>query len=751
MPAAGALETVVSGGMSQSKRPEDRQAPPPGETVELRVHGVGGASPEELLDVPLTELVAGDEGAGFFRPWKQLGASSPALEGYSWGGLTSAARLRALWVLLTPFALANLAGWMLRHGGDPTDLEPRGRLRMETAAVALIRIFGVVLTVAAVGFLAVASMDLIGFQCGTHPTCAGGRWWLSPWESQVVSNDGGRAVAVGALVPVGAAMGLAWLARRSQIAIHEGRRGAFRGASDPALRVNLFHPEIWESPHVAHRLGFTHSAAALAAVGVTVTSVSDHAAGTGAGWLTIAGWALVVLTVLAAGRLEGVAGRFHVGLFLVGSLHLVVALARIWTAGAPGQMSGPLPGGRVVPAVLLPVYPLVALAAGGAALMLWRRNRHGRLRVALVPPVLLLAAAGLVNTVGSGLLIRLADLLGTPVAASDHPAAGPMTQPPIVYADVVADSAVVTVFGLVVMAVVVGVVWLRAGSGAGCEELAVRYAGRGGLDCTRSDDQEWARQVGKAETAARLTDQAAVVLGWVTLIILVAVTAAILLASDETGVGLGEWSDRLARPASVVLGSIPVLAVIGISRLYRSRRLRRVVGIIWDVATFWPRWYHPWSPPSYGERAVPQLGHRLEFLAGRGRVVLSAHSQGSVIAVATLTRATPETRRRVALLTHGSPLTRLYARYFPEYCAPQLYSHLAGRVAGWINLWRATDYIGGKVDADGVDDREVFDPPSTRAPAPGEPRPRPFRHSDYDRTDEYHRALDELTVKLPSA
>ncbi|MGA7272659.1 MAG: hypothetical protein WB239_16415, partial [Acidimicrobiia bacterium] len=89
-------------------RPDDDH----GETIELRVHGVGGASPEELLDVPVTERVAGDPAAGFFRPWPDVGRR-PLLEGYSWGGLTSAARLRALWVLLTPFALANLAGWMV--------------------------------------------------------------------------------------------------------------------------------------------------------------------------------------------------------------------------------------------------------------------------------------------------------------------------------------------------------------------------------------------------------------------------------------------------------------------------------------------------------------------------------------------------------------------------------------------------------------------------------------------------------------
>lgn len=734
--------------MAQAPRPQDRRVPPPGETVELRVHGVGGATPEEMLDVPLTELVAGDEGAGFFRPWRPE-SSARALEGYSWGGLTSASRVRAMWVLLTPFALANLAGWMLRHDGEPTDEGRRRRRLLEGAAVALVRVFGVVLTVAVVAYLAVAGIDLIGFQCGARPTCAGGRWWLSPWESGLVAGDAGKAVVVGALVPVAAALGLAWLARRSQIAIHRARRDRFDETPDPALQVNLHHPELWDSPHVAHRLGLTHTAAGLAAVGVTVASISDHASGSGIGALTVAGWALLVLAAVAAVRLEGVSSRLHLGLLAVAGVHLVATLSVMWAGGGLDPVSGPLPGGRVVAGVLLPVYPVVALAAALTAVAVWRRNRHGQLRVALASSALLLVAAGVVNAVGSGLLIRLADLLGTPVVASDYPVSEPMSQPPIVYADAVADAAVVTVYALVVTLVVAGFFWFRAGRGPDCAELAVRYAERGGLECDRADDRAWAREVGRAEMVARLTDRVAVVLATVTLIVVVSVAIAALFASDEAGLELGAWVDPLARPASVVVGAIPLLAVVGISRLYRSRRLRRVAGIVWDVSTFWPRWFHPWSPPSYGERAVPQLGYRLALLAERGRVVLSAHSQGSVMGIATLARADSAVAARVALLTHGSPLTRLYARYFPEYCSPEMYGAMADRLAGWVNLWRVTDFIGGPVAAPGVEDREVFDPPSTQAPAPGEPRPRPFRHSDYDRTDEYRHALEELSGRLP--
>ena len=39
-----------------------------GSVVELRVHGVSGTPPEELLDRQLVRQVAGDKTAGFYRP-----------------------------------------------------------------------------------------------------------------------------------------------------------------------------------------------------------------------------------------------------------------------------------------------------------------------------------------------------------------------------------------------------------------------------------------------------------------------------------------------------------------------------------------------------------------------------------------------------------------------------------------------------------------------------------------------------------
>jgi pimeloyl-ACP methyl ester carboxylesterase len=136
---------------------------------------------------------------------------------------------------------------------------------------------------------------------------------------------------------------------------------------------------------------------------------------------------------------------------------------------------------------------------------------------------------------------------------------------------------------------------------------------------------------------------------------------------------------------------------------FRDRQLRRAVAVLWDVITFWPRANHPLTPPCYAERTVPELLDRLRALTAEGdtRVVLVAHSQGAVIAAATLLQDDESTAQRVALMTFGSPLRRLYVRNFPAYFGTGALPRLRRRQAPrWINLWARTDPIGSWVNDD---------------------------------------------------
>jgi hypothetical protein len=169
---------------------------------------------------------------------------------------------------------------------------------------------------------------------------------------------------------------------------------------------------------------------------------------------------------------------------------------------------------------------------------------------------------------------------------------------------------------------------------------------------------------------------------------------------------------------------------------------RRLIGILWDVGTFWPRSYHPLSPPCYAERAVPELQRRLWWLHDHGgRVMLVAYSQGTVLATAALVQpgCRPE-GDRPALITFGSPVAKLYGWGFPAYFNRSLIEPLGpGGQAGlsdWRNFYYPTDPIGGPVAGDltradgSLVDEGLLDPAECYY-VYGQPPPSPRGHFGY--------------------
>jgi hypothetical protein len=365
---------------------------------------------------------------------------------------------------------------------------------------------------------------------------------------------------------------------------------------------------------------------------------------------------------------------------------------------------------------------------------------------------------------GAGLALRAAGFLGTPIATPGQPGQhdGALVVPPPYFW--MAALAMV----LLVIALAAGIVlllrWLRFRAqeyrllstlhGGSTAPEAVTVAERSRSSRLRSVAGTWAR--------ARLTDEAGPMVGWSLVVTAVLLVAGCVAYGWLGSAWLPEHANWLVTAGSFAVGAM-TLWLIGVGRnAYRSPGLRRTVGILWDVGTFWPRAVHPLGPPCYAERVMPDLLDRVQSLAPGDAdvVVISAHSQGTIIAAALMLQLDPEQLRRVRLLTYGSPLQRVYSRHFPAYFGPvalrrigQLLSEAAAApVSGhgqaepaatgsgwrWRNLFRPSDPIGGAVfyvypisaDDNGDVDWQLMDPQIDR-PAGDPAWPRAYGHSDY--------------------
>ncbi|MEU6309571.1 hypothetical protein [Streptomyces sp. NPDC047014] len=697
--------------------PEHPPTDPP-LALELLVHGVAGASPAELLGDPRTVRISGDSTAAVFRraedadaeahPERYAGRAVP--EAYCWSRLTSGNGARALWLLLLPFMVVNLAHWA-RPAPSTDDPAPRA----VRAYGVLVRVVALSLTVLLISAACEVSLDLLAWQCAGSAHCAGSRSWLGflapggGWWAQP-----GRRLALGALVPA-ALTGLLWyLANRTWSAYESQPPPA--GTADPDAASDtapaLGRPGFWYGRRFVARLRAAHTAAGLLTVAVAVavpTARHDRRAGVPA--LDVLGW--ILLALLAAGavtvawvvcrrgrtedRPDHRLQRAALTRLPVVALALLAAVLLYACWSRPGWTSeGRLPGDFAF-GVLMLGQGLCVLALAGVARSLHRRAPDASVALrGLGGPAVAMLGCALGGVMSAGVAQRVADWLDG--GATPGAPGAPLPGPPVLLSW---QAAVLPPLLLVL---------------AG---LAARFAVRGNRDRRRlaasvageypgeTPDRDRSRRIAGARTAAALTDSApafvAAVSG-VTLVLGAAALAGSWLSGEVPGEAARgtlpplETAARLAQDAgSWLVGFGCVLFVAWGRRAYRDPAARRTIGILWDVGTFWPRAAHPFAPPCYAERAVPDLIWRMAGWTERtgGRLVISGHSQGSVLAAAAVWQLPPPVRRRVALLTYGSPLARLYGRWFPAYFGPGPLAAFHRELDCWRNLWRATDPIGG--------------------------------------------------------
>ena len=750
-----------------------------GGVTELRVHGVGGTPPDATLGDMAPEQVSGDAVAGFYRSSDHRASEEDRAAGadvdrhvevYSWGGLTSGSKVRVLWLALLPFLFGNLAGWMC----SARTRESAWRFRLHRLAAGL---GSLALTVNAALVAVMISADVIAYQTA-RAGLAPHQWWLAPLGWHYVSGYPARQVMLGVLVPVLLMLALAGLAKTTWR--YEAVRPPYRVEDKPkdarmvtaaALKDGLADRQFWDGGNSVRVITWVHVAVAggflAIALGVTVRALnaagSPHAAALG--WLAIGlGTATLALGAgyIGLNAVEALTDELRSWakyLLIPGAVALVAAGLFAWLQPAGlARRAAELPGmASVIGWTALAITVVVAVALVSALLGL--AGTAGTLRGASW--ITLMLGFGTLNLVLLGAEIWVAHLVG-PVTSSAAEALS--SSPGKIYLPYVITSGVPLLAWTVVLVILAfglaeGLRWLRTRQLP--EAVARQYqdeaaafrdpltgpekywywsgltpfappadesgtAGPGG--------QGWDQKIARTQFLARAPHDA-------TWLLWAIITGQLIMA-------VCVWQLRIQPP--VVIRNIGV-ALIGLAlpamvawlyAAWSDPTRRRTIGILWDVGTFWPRSYHPLSPPCYTERAIPELQRRMWWLHDNGgRVMLTAHSQGTVLAAAALVQ--PDCRPegdQPALITFGSPLCKLYTWGFPGWFDSTLLGPLepggTGQLYAWRNFYYPTDPIGGSVAPDFSPttrdqvDIEFLDPADCYY-VYGQPPPAPQGHSGY--------------------
>lgn len=823
-----------------------RTAPPDGLT-EIRVHGVGGTPPSELLNDISPERVAGDRIAGFYRTSDHLDRHR---EAYSWGGLTSHSPLRSvLWIPMLPSMLTNMAGWMARRyvtsGDEEKAAAPTTKWFRYWA-----RLAAFALTLNTAVLVTMLSLDTFAYQCLGQHQCRSQMWeglnLLLPYERP------GVRLAVGVIPPVAAAALFFALSSLSRTR-YEGIEPPTPTDSTPrperlcaaAQAGGLRHPGFWSGYHWHRHLSRLHLAAVIA---VSTGMLSLGVIGLGGGMrlpsnnavlcAQLAGIASVFIVFVVLGMLASDKARERLALATLAATGFFLIVAFVAACILPlelidaedggkevRQPSGVAPGidsvitfSWLIPALLVPLI-LQQVIAWGAR---WRRAMQGTSRRRnhglrnwfksvraeasgslkvfpfAAPVVLNVVALIFANAVLLSLLIMAAEGLGEVrygfglQGGAAGTETGDAVSPVLWVPKAMVSTAAALVLGLgfvllfFALAALAALIFIpQAMAPRVMQDLKDEYGktekdaatftkapakrprkeawnqSAFGLDPSAPHPSKWVHKVARARLIASCAPNVTAIL-MITIAVVCSVGAALVIVYDWDP---PMWVVDLVTWLGV---ATPLVYAAVIRTMFRQENVRKVLMTPFDVGTFFPRSFHPFAPPSYTERAAPELTRRIWFLHDFGdRVVLTAHSQGSALAAAVLARQTEEPdqeKKPVGLVTLGSPLSKLYRWAFPALFSDGLLQSLAEGRGGfgpiqWCNVYYQTDYIGGPISRDAWSaeqkkiDRSLSDPPTHWYVYPV-PLPTILSHTGYWCDDNFWQEVNRMCNRIrrsPSA
>ena len=639
-------------GLADRPDAADEVAGPDGTSglLEVRVHGVGGSSPEQILEQTDYVQVGGDSLAQFIRRWgSRLRIVPWPLEGYWWGGLTSRPATRALWSLMFPLLLSNFAAWTAPASPRRTE-SGRWVLWLAGSCLAVtLRWAGYVLTLVFTASAASASLDTFGWQC-TGPATSGTCHvkWLN-W----MPDGAGPRMTLSALVPVLVVALVGFASWRTASSYERWRIRSIVLTPAPGTRAwPLAARGFWHGQRPVSRLQLLHLAGAAGLISLYLAWVpASHP-----GW-RIAAISAAFVVIAAAGLMLAWPHTGRPGsnpyprpnrppkspsdelrsfdrvawtvLAVAAALLAALVLARLWwrPEGPPAKgFPGVLPGDAgiwealtvamgvlVVAAFLLTLTLKIVIASVTRQARPAAADASTELQTPLRPfaggflgPAALclgcltggILSAG-VNLAVPRLLIGSAFQVGPayPGRASER------------YPVEVAWPLFGFMSGLVVMLAAVILLALcyalpRFYWVAQTNMGKLRSYYPDGKDATKAQLRRVAWQW-SGSRAADLMGLLAAVLALAGLAGMIAFFAADPKKSVvEEFIGFQQW---LVAAGAIALYAYTVSA-------FRNQDKRTRIQALWDVGTFWPRACQPFAPPCYMERSVPELVNRLDSL-----------------------------------------------------------------------------------------------------------------------------------------